>query len=153
MCPLNEVQDQRGDKVIKYLDMRRSGVISVLFLTICTTPAQQSFFKIPTIDLDNRSDIQVVVDREKGVYLGHTTTVLLEDGKTILTVYPKGHGKGAIVYKRSEDGGKTWSERLPVPENWSTSQEVPTLHRVVDRFGKKRLIIWRYHMFPIFTIF
>ena len=47
--------------------------------------------------------------------LGHPTTVLHEDGKTIITVYPKGHGKGGIVYKRSDDGGLTWSERLPTP--------------------------------------
>jgi hypothetical protein len=31
--------------------------------------------------------------------------VLLEDGRTILAVYPKGHGRGAIVMKRSTDGG------------------------------------------------
>jgi hypothetical protein len=84
----------------------------------------------------------VVVDREKGQYLGHPTTVLLEDGKTMLVVYPKGHGRGGIVYKRSADGGKTWSKRLPTPASWATSREVPTLHRVVDAKGKKRLIMW-----------
>ena len=99
-------------------------------------------FSIPTIDLDNRIDLQTTVDQEEGVYLGHPTTVLLEDGQTILTVYPKGHGKGAIVYKRSEDGGKTWSDRLPVPPNWSTGKEVPTIHRVIGKEGEKRLIMW-----------
>jgi hypothetical protein len=62
----------------------------------------------------------VVVDREEGQYLGHVTTVLLEDGRTMLAVYPKGHGKGAIVLKRSSDGGRTWSARLPTPGNWAT---------------------------------
>jgi hypothetical protein len=85
---------------------------------------------------------QIIVDREKGQYLGHPTTVLLEDGKTMLIVYPKGHGKGGIVYKRSADGGKTWSKRLPTPASWATSREVPTLHRVVDAKGTKRLIMW-----------
>jgi len=84
----------------------------------------------------------VIVDREPGQYLGHPTTVLLEDGKTVLVVYPKGHGCGAIVLKRSTDGGLTWSERLPVPGNWATSLETPTIHRVVDAKGKKRLIVW-----------
>ena len=74
---------------------------------------------------------------------GHPTTVLLEDGKTMLIVYPKGHGRGAIVYKRSTDGDKTWSERLPTPPSrGSTSLEVPTLHRVVDAAGKKRIIMF-----------
>jgi hypothetical protein len=60
----------------------------------------------------------------------------------MLCVYPKGHGKGAIVYKKSTDGGKTWSDRLPTPKSWATSQEVPTIHRVEDAAGTKRLIMW-----------
>jgi hypothetical protein len=99
-------------------------------------------FSIPLIDLDSESHRQVVVDREKDQYLGHPTTCLLEDGKTILCVYPKGHGRGSIVYKRSLDGGLSWSDRLPTPETWSTSKEVPTLHRVIDSNGKKRMIMW-----------
>jgi len=95
-----------------------------------------------TIDLDDQLYRQVVVDQEPGQYLGHPTTCLLEDGKTILCVYPKGHGRGGIVYKRSDDGGLTWSDRLPTPQSWSTSKEVPTLHRVIDADGKKRLIMW-----------
>lgn len=105
-------------------------------------PAVAPGYTIPLIDLAKETDRQVLVDREAGQYLGHPTTVLLEDNKTIITVYPKGHGRGGIVMKRSEDAGLTWSERLPVPENWSTSQEVPTIHRVIDASGKKRLIMW-----------
>lgn len=97
---------------------------------------------IPTIDLDDREDMHVVVDREPDQYLGHPTTALLEDGETILTVYPTGHGRGEILYKRSTDGGKTWSDRLPTPESWATSKETPTIHRVVGPDGTKRLIMW-----------
>jgi hypothetical protein len=100
------------------------------------------YLSIPIIDLNNETSRQVIVDREEGQYLGHPTTVLLEDGKTILTVYPKGHGKGEIVYKRSSDGGITWSERLPVPESWKTSKEVPAIFRVTGPDGKKRLILF-----------
>ena len=43
--------------------------------------------------------------------------------------------------KRSNDGGRTWSARLPTPPNWDTSLEVPTIYRVVDAKGTKRLIM------------
>ena len=103
---------------------------------------QPKGYTIPTIDLSKQTHRQVVIDREKGQYLGHPTTVLLEDNKTMLIVYPKGHGRGGIVYKRSTDGGLTWSKRLPTPKSWETSREVPTIHRVVDAKGTKRLIMW-----------
>ena len=103
---------------------------------------QAPYLSIPVIDLNAETQRQVIVDKEKDQYLGHPTTVLLEDDQTILTVYPKGHGKGGIVYKKSEDGGKTWSKRLPTPKSWATSKEVPTIHRVIDKYGTKRLIMW-----------
>jgi len=42
-------------------------------------------YTIPLIDLADQTYRQVVVDREPGQYLGHPTTVLLEDGKTIIS--------------------------------------------------------------------
>jgi len=105
-------------------------------------------YSIPLIDLAHETHRQIVVDREPGQYLGHPTTVLLEDNRTIIAVYPKGHGRGAVVMKKSPDGGLTWSDRLPVPENWATSQEVPTLYRVVDAQGVRRLIMFS-GLYPI----
>ena len=75
----------------------------ILSLSFILVAQSNNFFKIPVIDLNHRKDLQAIVDKESGVYLGHPTTVLLEDGKTILTVYPKGHGAGEIIYKRSLD--------------------------------------------------
>jgi len=69
------------------------------------TPLLSRVYTIPTLHLSAQKYRQVIVDREKGQYLGHPTTVLLGDGKTMLIVYPKGHGKGGIVYKRITDGG------------------------------------------------
>ncbi|MBV6640173.1 MAG: exo-alpha-sialidase [Cyclobacteriaceae bacterium] len=105
---------------------------------------------IPAVDLDVDEIAQVVVDREEGQYLGHISTILLEDGKTILASYPKGHGRGPAILKRSEDGGKTWSDRLPVPESWATSRETPTLMRTVDAQGVKRIVMWS-GLYPIRT--
>jgi hypothetical protein len=105
-------------------------------------------YSIPLLDLASQTRRQVVVDREPGQYLGHPTTVLLEDGKTMLAVYPKGHGRGAIVMKRSADGGRTWGPRLPTPATWATSKEVPTLYRVVDGKGVRRLIMFS-GLYPI----
>lgn len=99
-------------------------------------------YTIPIVDLDGRDDLHVVVDKEKGQYLGHPTTLLLKDGRSIICVYPKGHGAGPIVMKMSHDGGKTWGERLPVPESWKTSKEVPTLYQTVDAAGKERLLLF-----------
>lgn len=129
----------------------RSGVAGAyVFLLMTAAPAlpQTRPFSIPTVDLADETFRQVTVDREHRQYLGHPTTVLLEDGISILTVYPKGHGGGSIVMKRSPDGGLTWSDRLPVPENWATSQEVPTLFRVVGQAGARRLVLFS-GLYPI----
>lgn len=124
----------------------KPAVLTLIWLIQAPTPPRG--YSIPLLDLASEAARQVIVDRETGQYLGHPTTVLLEDGRTILCVYPKGHGKGPIVLKRSSDGGRSWSERLPVPENWATSLETPTIHRVVDPQGRRRLILFS-GLYPI----
>lgn len=133
------------------MSLPRVAIVNAVLLTLSIgTWAQQMprAYTIPTLDLSAQTHRQVLVDRENGQYLGHPTTVLLEDNKTMLAVYPKGHGRGAIMMKRSDDAGVTWSERLPTPENWATSKEVPTLYRVVDKAGVKRLIMFS-GLYPI----
>ncbi len=107
----------------------------------------ETAFGIPLVDLAGETSRQVIVDREAGQYLGHPTTQLLPDG-TLLVVFPMGHGAGSIVYKRSVDGGLTWSDRLPVPESWATSKEVPTLFQLRRPDGEIRLILFS-GLYPI----
>jgi len=129
----------------------RAIIVCSLVCFVSTAAAQDKQprgYSIPLLDLAEQKERQIIVDREKGQYLGHPTTFLFEDGKTMLIVYPKGHGKGAIVMKRSTDAGLTWSERLPTPANWATSQEVPTLYRTIDPKGHRHLVLFS-GIFPI----
>ena len=105
-------------------------------------------YTIPLLDLSNDTFRQSVVDREEGQYLGHPTTVLLDDDRTVICVYPKSHGRGPIALKKSFDGGVTWTQRLPVPASWHTSLEVPTLYRTVGPDGQKHLIMFS-GLYPI----
>jgi hypothetical protein len=132
--------------------MRRSRPILLVLVGVlfpATLQAQQPRgYSIPLIDLSGETHRQVLIDREPGQYLGHPTTTLLEDGTTMLTVYPKGHGRGPILYQRSLDGGRHWSGHLPVPDNWATSLETPTIHRTIDADGVRRLILFS-GLYPI----
>lgn len=105
-------------------------------------------YSIPLIDLSKDEQRQVIVDKKPGQYLGHPTTVLLDDKRTMIAVYPKGHGRGAIVMKKSHDGGLSWSDRLPTPKSWKTSKEVPTIYRVADPQAHGRLLLFS-GLYPI----
>jgi len=105
-----------------------------------------SQFPLPTVDLSNDTARQVVVAQGTAeVYQGHPTTLLLPDGKTIYCVWTIGHGGPLGPFKRSDDGGKTWSEQLPVPASWPTTRNCPTIYRLPDPTGHERLVIYAGH--------
>ena len=105
-----------------------------------------SDYTIPTLDLSQLPDELkgsqyeylynlTVVDNSQD-YMAHPDSVLLKNGN-ILTVYPAGHGKGAVLNKISTDGGLSWSEEVSdTPESWVNSQETPTIYRLEFADGK-----------------
>ena len=69
-------------------------------------------------------------------YMAHPDSVLLENGD-ILSMYPSGHGRGAVRTKISTDGGESWTGEVEnTPESWVDSQETPTVYRLKFTDGK-----------------
>jgi FAD-dependent oxidoreductase family protein len=98
---------------------------------------------IPTIDISGDTARQVVVAQgTETVYQGHPTTLLMPDGKTIFCVWTLGHGGSCGPMKRSDDGGRTWSELLPTPESWTQARNCPSLYRLTDPQGTTRLFVF-----------
>ena len=107
-------------------------------------------YTVPQLDLSERDgDIpekysylyeQTVVD-DSGEYLGHPDSVLLKNGD-ILTVYPLGHGRGAVLNRISTDGGRSYAGRIKnPPESWKRSLETPTVYRLEFSDGTKDKLI------------
>ncbi len=96
-----------------------------------------------TIDLSNDTSRHVIVAQgTEKIYQGHPTTVLLPDGKTIYCVWTINHGGPAGPMKRSNDGGRTWSDLLPVPDSWHKTRNCPTIWRLTDPQGVPRLVVY-----------
>ena len=74
-------------------------------------------YNIPQIDLSVKPEntendylYELITVNEGDGYLGHPDSVLTTSG-AILTVYPAGHGKGAVIMSESDDGGLTYKTR------------------------------------------
>ena len=122
-------------------------IISVLIVVavVCIIKARSSKFtgsdyKIPELDLSvmpkelEGSEYEYlyklsVVD-DTNDYMAHPDSVLLKNAD-ILTVYPKGHGKGAVLNKVSKDNGVSWDSSVEnTPVSWEKSLETPTVYRL-----------------------
>ena len=113
-------------------------------------PTKVDYYKIPLVDLSVKPenapenlgylfDYSIVDD--SAAYLGHPDSVLLNNGD-ILTFYPMGHGKGAILSKISDDGGVTYSKTIEnQPASWEKSLETPTVYRLQFKNGEEKLIL------------
>ncbi|MEY4799249.1 MAG: hypothetical protein RI978_1550, partial [Verrucomicrobiota bacterium] len=99
----------------------------VLGLTAHLTSAQEPRrdYSIPMIDLMKEDSLFTTVERRPS-YLGHPSTVLLRDGKTLVVAYPDGHGRGNLILRRSTDAGASWQ---PLPVKAQRVEETPVLYR------------------------
>jgi hypothetical protein len=92
---------------------------------------------IPMLELAKEDGLFTTVERRKG-YLGHPSTVMTRDGKTLLVAYPDGHGRGNLILRRSVDGGGSW---VAVPIAAQRVEETPVLYRLDLGGGKERVLL------------
>jgi hypothetical protein len=115
-----------------------------------TKPAEPWYSPIPVLDISGDRGRVTVIDSVIGEYMGHPDTVLMADGRTMFVVYPLGHG-GPTVLRRSDNGGLDWSSRLPTPDNWRQTANVPTIFRLTDPQGIERLVVFNNMTLNIFS--
>ncbi len=113
-------------------------------------PKKTGYYKIPQVDLSVKPQNtpeeleylfeNTIVDDSTG-YFGHPDSVLLNNGD-ILTFYPKGHGKGAVLSKISDNGGISYDKEIEnPPKSWEKSLETPTVYRLQFKNGDEKLIL------------
>lgn len=152
MCRLKKNSEQ-------YSRFRRPRLVGVLALSLAAAVAQSKDKKekqvmdapqpgmrtitIPTIDISKETSRQVIVAAGTDeIYQGHPTTLLMPDGKTLFCVWTRNHGGPCGPLKRSDDGGMTWSDDLPVPDNWRKVHNCPAIYRLPDPEGRYRLFVF-----------
>ena len=102
-------------------------------------------FGLPYIDLSRDTSRQHIVARQNGTYFGHPTTLKTRDASNsvvIFATYPVGgHARGAAAISKSVDRGITWN-RIAADSSLGQIKEVPTIHKLSDRDGKERFLIF-----------
>jgi hypothetical protein len=94
-------------------------------------------YNIPMLELAREDVLFSTVERRAG-YLGHPSTVLFRDGRTLLVAYPDGHGRGNLVLRRSSDAGASWEPLAIAPQR---VEETPVLYRLDLPGGGERVLL------------
>lgn len=128
--------------ISRFVRLLPAAVSAALLFTASTVRAEADRgYSIPMLDLDATVGVHAVVARDLDQprqYLGHPTTVLLDDGRTLLAAFPTGHGQGQLRLMTSPDGGLSWRQ-LPAPA--IRLHEVPTLFKLVRPDGETRILL------------
>ena len=111
--------------------------IILLCVHLFTLKNVKTFLEIP---IDRLNSVYTSVIDKQNTYLGHPDLVLTDDGK-LLTFYPSGHGKGAIIGKYSEDLGESWQDITDTPSSWEKSQETPCVYNIHKTDGTSVLVL------------
>ena len=85
----------------------RRFILPALFTLACASPAaaQGTGPNLPWADFSGRTDHQVVIAAgTPDNYNGHPTTVLMEDGRTMVCTWSEGHGGKAASIARASTG-------------------------------------------------
>lgn len=115
-----------------------------VFITFLAVPlcAQQL---MPLVDISGQKERHVVIAKgTPDLYNGHPTTVMLKDGQTIFCTWSFDHGGKNGFLSVSKDGGKTWTS-LPVPKDWETTRNCPSIYLLEDSLRVERLFIFSAH--------
>lgn len=98
----------------------------------------QIFVKNAASGYEETVEISVI----KEITIHNTVPVYkLDDNRTLITVYPVGHGHGKLVMKVSEDAGETWTGKTDIPSSWTKSLETPTIYKLHLDNGTTRLML------------
>lgn len=121
----------------------KMGIIILLAGGIMQNSQPPQINSLPVLDLSADSARHVIIAQgTKDVYNGHPTTTLLPDSKTMFCVWTINHGGPCGPMKKSDNGGLTWSELLPVPKSWTQVKNCPTIFQLSDFKGKKRMFVF-----------
>jgi hypothetical protein len=119
-------------------------------LPVGEVPEGEPLLGIPTVDISGQRERHSFIARgTPEVYQGHVDTVLMPDGRTVFATWAIDHAGHLGPLARSDDAGLTWTEPLPVPDNWwQVKVTTPTIHRLVDPQGQERLVVFGGQNFP-----